>query len=346
MAQAAAVAVKGAVACCPCPVPMVGHGIYSDRQPAEGGGFLSVMRSPYHRAQDFGGSHGSRAASGSGSSNGWPPHKGSPGGDPAMSAGSQSLCSRLGLQGGGSSGPDPGAGVGTTSSGQWVEAGSPRESESYVDSDSELNDDYDSEEDSSAGYARKGRGHGSRTRRRRCALLCGILCCLALAALAGTMALGVLWLHWVPDFWPGRPASDTSVAQPTAQRISVGKAAPGCRDAPGAWTNGFIGCAVQSGGEDPQLCKPTGWTCLAYMRKNWCSNGTAVKDMIGPNFNYPEKACCGCGGNGSSDDPEDYWRSQSNQKALCQTHPRCSGRTGRCCPDEHGVRLSCCQELQ
>jgi len=290
------------------------------------------------------------AAVESGSSSGWPPHPDSPAGDPAFQ-GSQSLCSRLRNVGGRLTGPHPGIGGGAASSGHWREAnppglGSPRqETESFVDSLSEMTDDYDSEEDSSAGYARKVPGHGGGARRRRCALLCGILCCSALAFLAGILAFGALWLHWVPDvpdLWPGSDGPDGS--KPTAQRIFVGKAAPGCRDAPGAWTNGWAGCAVQSGGEDPELCKPTGWTCLAYMRKDWCSNGTAAKSMIGPRFNSPEKTCCGCGGNGTSDDPEDYWRRESNEEALCHAHQRCVGRTGRCCPDEQGVRLSCCQE--
>eukprot|EP00413_Alexandrium_margalefii_P036364 CAMPEP_0204593522 /NCGR_PEP_ID=MMETSP0661-20131031/51558_1 /ASSEMBLY_ACC=CAM_ASM_000606 /TAXON_ID=109239 /ORGANISM="Alexandrium margalefi, Strain AMGDE01CS-322" /LENGTH=371 /DNA_ID=CAMNT_0051603841 /DNA_START=35 /DNA_END=1147 /DNA_ORIENTATION=- len=79
------------------------------------------------------------------------------------------------------------------------------------------------------------------------------------------------------------------------QRLYVRFAAPNCTDAPG-WANGWAGCAVEPGGHDPQACRPDGWTCQAYADKGWCRNATAVPDFLGSKFNNPENGCCVCGG--------------------------------------------------
>lgn len=205
----------------------------------------------------------------------------------------------------------------------------------------ELSEIDDSEDSSSGSVALmrkdqhgKAKGSGGHSRSRSCAI------CLLLAMIvAATVAAAYVWMFRkqasIAQFLSSLGINQPATPDRSIRRIYVGIPGSACTDAED-WTNSWAGCAIEAGGEDPHNCKPTGWTCLAYSRNGWCSNGTASPSFLGMHFNYPEKNCCECGG-GPSD-------SNELDEALCKANPSCPDRSGNCCPADGGVWLDCCKD--
>lgn len=168
--------------------------------------------------------------------------------------------------------------------------------------------------------------------------------CSSKSKLASALALVVLVLVALcvcPSFSAWVAPRTRSTAPPLTEKqlersIYVGFPAPACVDSQN-WTNGWIGCAVEAGGKDPEACKPGGWTCQAYALKGWCRNGTAVPSFLGEHHHYPEKHCCICGGGAGAN-------SSTLVPAVCQAHRTCPNTTEHCCPTPSGVWLECCEE--
>lgn len=115
----------------------------------------------------------------------------------------------------------------------------------------------------------------------------GIAVLLACVALALLCVLAYYRLR----SWRRTSSPPTDQEQPPHVRF----AAPNCTDTAN-WTNGWEGCVVEPGGHDPEACKPHGWTCQAYAEKGWCRNGTTATHLLGDKFHHPENNCCVCGG--------------------------------------------------
>lgn len=113
----------------------------------------------------------------------------------------------------------------------------------------------------------------------------------SMALLVSAAALVILYSRW----------PEPSTIAPSAQKVlETAAELRTCVDTAG-WTSSHAGCQGAKGGNDPELCKRgVGWTCLAYKRNGWCSDGLVnyktSRQFVGPDYNLPEENCCVCGG--------------------------------------------------
>jgi len=102
-----------------------------------------------------------------------------------------------------------------------------------------------------------------------------------------------IWAACVPHGFHARGRTVPTAAI-TADVLELQQSSE-CQDTPG-WSNSWVNCVNERGGNRPELCTPGGWTCLAYEEKQWCVGGSGARFALGANLNYPENHCCACGG--------------------------------------------------
>jgi len=129
--------------------------------------------------------------------------------------------------------------------------------------------------------------HGCSQMRRsaKAVLVLTVVCCLCIIA------------AWVPRWTTHVDDGDVLQIAHVGDALLLQQSASGtkCVDTPG-WANNWVQCHSQFGGNRPELCTPSGWTCRAYEEKHWCSAGVGHTFALGEQLNFPEKHCCICGG--------------------------------------------------
>merc|ERR1712019_240167 len=98
-----------------------------------------------------------------------------------------------------------------------------------------------------------------------------------------------------------------------------------CEDMP-SWNNGYSKCGDESFGYWPYCVPGQGWTCEGYEKKGWCkwdrclsADWTGGVYACGDKLNYPERACCACGGG---------YQSQHHSVTTSAPQIRTGNRTG------------------